>query len=229
MEASEEAAVSRHKYPVGTTVTVSRSPWYSRSWLVWGFAHIFFLIGFRSRIAVFLEWAWEWLTYARGARLIIGPTGARRDGQARPWARPRAPVLARPLRDAGHGEAVTQIPGDARQLARAIGGARGEAGEGTAHVDPRLGRWARRCRACAKHRASRQASTVDLSIEIGAGQGAVQGSDRILGAALFHASLALGLSRRDEAGRRLRCANSISMRAGMESWRLASASGSHRR
>ena len=46
-------------------------------WLVWGFAHIFFLIGFRSRIAVFLEWAWEWLTYARGARLIIGPAGAR--------------------------------------------------------------------------------------------------------------------------------------------------------
>src|SRR5580700_3444938 len=72
----------------------------------------------------------------------------------------------------------------------------------------------RRCRACAKHRASRQASTVDLSIEIGAGQGAVQGSDRILGAELFHAGLTLGLSRRYEAGRRLRCANSISMRAG---------------
>ena len=129
-------------------------------------------------------------------------------------AGPRASVLARPLRDPGHGEAVTQIPGDARQLARAIGGARGEAGEGTVHVDPRLGRWARRCRTCAKHRASRQASTVDLSIEIGAGQGAAQGSDRILGAALFHAGLALGLSRRYEAGRRLRCENSISMRAG---------------
>jgi NADH dehydrogenase len=53
-------------------------------WLVWGFAHIFFLIGFRSRIAVFLEWAWEWLTYARGARLIIGPAGGRRDGETRP-------------------------------------------------------------------------------------------------------------------------------------------------
>jgi hypothetical protein len=52
-------------------------------WLVWGFAHIFFLIGSRSRIAVFLEWAWEWLTYARGARLIIGPAGARRGGEAR--------------------------------------------------------------------------------------------------------------------------------------------------
>ena len=40
-------------------------------WLVWGFAHIFFLIGFRSRIVVFLEWAWEWLTYARGAAIEI--------------------------------------------------------------------------------------------------------------------------------------------------------------
>jgi hypothetical protein len=94
-----------------------------------------------------------------------------------------------------------------RQLARAIGGARGEAGEGTVHVDTRLGRWARRRRACAKHRTTRQASTVDLSVEIGAGQGAVQGRERNLGTALFHAGLALGLSRRDEAG-------SISMRAG---------------
>jgi NADH:ubiquinone reductase (H+-translocating) len=62
-------------------------------WLVWGFAHIFFLIGFRNRIAVFLEWAWEWLTYARGARLIIGPAGAHRDGgEARPS--PSSPVVS---------------------------------------------------------------------------------------------------------------------------------------
>src|SRR6202022_617805 len=62
-------------------------------------------------------------------------------------ARPRAPALARSLRDPGHGEAVTQIPGDARQLARAIGGARGEAGGGTGHGDPRFGTWARTWRA----------------------------------------------------------------------------------
>jgi NADH dehydrogenase len=48
-------------------------------WLVWVFAHIFFLISFRNRVAVMLEWAWEWLTYGRGARLIVGPyDGARR-------------------------------------------------------------------------------------------------------------------------------------------------------
>ncbi len=39
-------------------------------WLVWVFAHIFFLIGFRNRLAVFLAWAWEWFTFRRGARLI---------------------------------------------------------------------------------------------------------------------------------------------------------------
>jgi NADH:ubiquinone reductase (H+-translocating) len=34
----------------------------SAAWLVWAFAHIFFLIGFRNRISVFREWAWEWFT-----------------------------------------------------------------------------------------------------------------------------------------------------------------------
>jgi hypothetical protein len=91
-------------------------------------------------------------------------------------AGPRASslALARPLRDPVHGQAVTQIPGDARKLPRAIGGSRGEAGEGTVHFDPRLGRWVLRCAACAKRRASHQALRVDLSIEIGA----VQGRDR---------------------------------------------------
>ena len=42
------------------------------AWLVWGIAHIFFLIGFRNRVAVALEWLWSYLTYQRGARLITG-------------------------------------------------------------------------------------------------------------------------------------------------------------
>jgi NADH dehydrogenase len=33
-----------------------------------------FLIGFRNRMAVFLNWIWAWLTYGRGARLITGDT-----------------------------------------------------------------------------------------------------------------------------------------------------------
>ncbi|MBI1358782.1 MAG: NAD(P)-binding protein [Alphaproteobacteria bacterium] len=41
-------------------------------WLVWSLAHIYFLIGFRNRIAVALDWTWSYLTFERGARLITG-------------------------------------------------------------------------------------------------------------------------------------------------------------
>lgn len=41
-------------------------------WLVWSAAHIYYLIGFRNRLAVTLDWAWSYLTFERGARLITG-------------------------------------------------------------------------------------------------------------------------------------------------------------
>jgi NADH dehydrogenase len=41
------------------------------AWLAWALAHIFFLIGFRNWATVFVEWAWEWFTYKRGARLFV--------------------------------------------------------------------------------------------------------------------------------------------------------------
>jgi len=44
------------------------------AWLAWLFIHIFFLIGFRNRIIVLIQWAWSYLTYERGARLITGDT-----------------------------------------------------------------------------------------------------------------------------------------------------------
>src|ERR1700756_2717864 len=44
------------------------------AWLAWLFVHIFFLIGFRNRIIVLIHWAWSYLTYERGARLITGST-----------------------------------------------------------------------------------------------------------------------------------------------------------
>jgi NADH dehydrogenase len=44
------------------------------AWLLWGAVHIFFLIGFRNRIVVLLDWLWSYLTFQRGARLITGPT-----------------------------------------------------------------------------------------------------------------------------------------------------------
>ncbi len=40
------------------------------AWLVWTFVHIFFLIGFRNRLLVMIQWAWSYVTYGRGARLI---------------------------------------------------------------------------------------------------------------------------------------------------------------
>jgi NADH:quinone reductase (non-electrogenic) len=42
------------------------------AWVLWGIVHIYFLIGFRNRLSVFVNWVWAWLTYARGARLITG-------------------------------------------------------------------------------------------------------------------------------------------------------------
>ena len=40
------------------------------AWLVWGLVHIYFLIGFRNRVAVALDWLWAYVTFQRGARLI---------------------------------------------------------------------------------------------------------------------------------------------------------------
>ena len=44
------------------------------AWLSWLFIHIFFLIGFRNRLIVLIQWAWSYLTYERGAQLITGDT-----------------------------------------------------------------------------------------------------------------------------------------------------------
>jgi NADH dehydrogenase len=44
------------------------------AWLSWLFIHILFLIGFRNRLLVFIQWAWSYVTYERAARLITGST-----------------------------------------------------------------------------------------------------------------------------------------------------------
>lgn len=44
------------------------------AWLVWLVVHIYFLTGFRNRIFVVLSWAWSFVTFRRGARLIINKT-----------------------------------------------------------------------------------------------------------------------------------------------------------
>lgn len=40
------------------------------AWLAWCFVHIFYLIGFRNRVLVFVQWVWSYIRYRRGARLI---------------------------------------------------------------------------------------------------------------------------------------------------------------
>ena len=40
------------------------------AWLAWLFVHIIFLVGFRNRLAVLLQWAWAYVTFNKGARLI---------------------------------------------------------------------------------------------------------------------------------------------------------------
>ncbi len=41
------------------------------AWSFWLFAHVFFLIGFRNRLAVLLNWSWAYWTYQRGARIVL--------------------------------------------------------------------------------------------------------------------------------------------------------------
>jgi NADH:ubiquinone reductase (H+-translocating) len=47
--------------------------WGAPAWLTWLFIHVLFLVGFRNRLLVLIEWAWAYLTFQRGARLITGP------------------------------------------------------------------------------------------------------------------------------------------------------------
>jgi NADH dehydrogenase len=46
------------------------------AWLAWLFIHLMYLVGFQNRLIVFLQWAYQYLTFNRGARLITGgPSG----------------------------------------------------------------------------------------------------------------------------------------------------------
>ena len=47
------------------------------AWLLWSLAHIYFLIGFRNRLAVATNWCWNYITFQRGTRLITGISGSR--------------------------------------------------------------------------------------------------------------------------------------------------------
>jgi NADH dehydrogenase len=60
------------------------------AWLLWGVAHIYFLIGFRNRLAVFLNWIFQYLTFGRGARLITGEVTSETPSRTEAGAKERA-------------------------------------------------------------------------------------------------------------------------------------------
>jgi NADH dehydrogenase len=45
------------------------------AWLLWLIAHIYFLINFRNRLVVMIDWAWAYWTMQRNARIVVGRTG----------------------------------------------------------------------------------------------------------------------------------------------------------
>jgi NADH:ubiquinone reductase (H+-translocating) len=47
------------------------------AWLLSCVAHIYFLIGFRNRLSVSMNWTWSYVTFQRGTRLITGMSGSR--------------------------------------------------------------------------------------------------------------------------------------------------------
>ncbi|HZP83981.1 MAG TPA: NAD(P)/FAD-dependent oxidoreductase [Chthonomonadaceae bacterium] len=60
------------------------------AWVLWMAIHIFYLIGFRNRLLVMLEWAWAYFTFQRGARLITWQTpSAEAETMSPPEERPK--------------------------------------------------------------------------------------------------------------------------------------------
>ena len=60
------------------------------AWVTWLFVHIMYLAGFRNRLTVFVQWAYQYFTYERGVRLITGTTAHRLLKTSRARERERA-------------------------------------------------------------------------------------------------------------------------------------------
>ncbi|WP_394847560.1 NAD(P)/FAD-dependent oxidoreductase [Pendulispora brunnea] len=91
----------------GTMATIGRSRAVAESgrlrlsgfiaWLAWLFVHVWYLIGHRNRVAVLLTWAWSYVTYERGARLITGRVDAIHPDTEQPAPALPAPTPSRAL------------------------------------------------------------------------------------------------------------------------------------
>ncbi len=68
------ATIGRHAAVVDLTSPAGRFKFSGfPAWLFWLFAHIYFLIGFRNRLIVMIDWAWAYWTYERHARVVAEP------------------------------------------------------------------------------------------------------------------------------------------------------------
>jgi len=73
-----------HYWDKGTMATIGRKAAIAQigklhlsgfvAWFMWLFVHLMYLVGFRNRLLVLIEWGWAYLTYQRSARLITGST-----------------------------------------------------------------------------------------------------------------------------------------------------------
>lgn len=76
----------------GSMATIGRSAAVARignwmlsgqsAWLVWLFVHLLFLVGFRNKFSVLMQWVYSYITYKRGARIITGVSGEKSAGSA---------------------------------------------------------------------------------------------------------------------------------------------------
>jgi NADH dehydrogenase len=75
MDYGNLATVGRKAAVVDLTVPVFGALRFSGlfAWLFWLFAHIYFLIGFRNRLVVMMDWGWAYWTYERSARVVAEP------------------------------------------------------------------------------------------------------------------------------------------------------------
>ena len=57
------------------------------AWLSWLFLHLVLLVGFRNRLSVLLNWAWNYVTWDRAARVVPGPVAPSAIGAEAAYAR----------------------------------------------------------------------------------------------------------------------------------------------
>ncbi|MDB5051290.1 MAG: hypothetical protein JWO30_4361 [Fibrobacteres bacterium] len=101
-------AVIGRNFAVSEIRTLKFSGYFA--WLMWLFVHIMLLVGFRNRVLVFINWAWSYVTFNRGARLITKafwqdreslPKPAGGDGATSPSRPAQGPVVGQPAQPDG--------------------------------------------------------------------------------------------------------------------------------